>query len=318
MKRTKLQAMVRTAIQPQHQISTEGFLGGAIDKIKAVLTGRKQILNEKKDLSYGSFNTSVVDRLKETVLDEKWLESAKFADKAIKADWAVPGLDFKQMFNPEQPLKHLTTVHNEYKALDKHIADALKKDRSTVFRIYNAMFKELAKHYEDDDFDFGAITLKYDVQVDKIPHLQQAIASKAIHLLGNVEVSAKKSESGYSYDRKILNSKVSEIPTLTKEQAVELAKFLLTVLDASNSGSHVEYVYSNYDDWDTMGCNADLSVSAYAVMENEELAYAVEHSLVWKRFSAPDVIEASFAADLEAAQVAFILNCMRWLNESVK
>lgn len=229
MKRTKLQAMVQSALSPQHQISTEGFLGDVVSKITDLFSSRKKLL-EKGDYDKNGPSTKVLkDRLKETVLDAKWMEKATLKTQPISAQWALPGLDYKQQLKGDV-VEHLKKSVPEYQTAAMAFFKLQVAYSEASNKLFDDYLKEIASAYKAGK-DLTSVMAEFDKKSTAIKAPTASLKSKPLDLFNNRQLVSEKPPTYVNFTQPAKSS-VTSIPPLTKEGVVEVAKLLLSVLES--------------------------------------------------------------------------------------
>lgn len=311
MQRTKLQAAVRQAVYGQPVVATEGFLGDAIDKIKAVFTGSAghQVLTPD-EIKRGKIDVqSAMVRLTETVLNNAWLTKAELATGNISAKWAIPGLDYKAKLSAEKPTAHLGMAISDFLATLKVYSNVVKKHSQEGQKLYSILLKKLVKTNGDSKAVL-AVLEEGDVEFAKIIPPYKHMATHPIDLIGNANYSFK--DGKVVRDEKPCASE--NLPTLDKTQIVELAKLVTDFLEQDPE----DMVTDNQDfiDWDSIG--HDLQQAGASSEVANKILEELPASTFLNAFEYQNAWDDKAVSLLYKGTGDIVTRILLWINASIK
>jgi hypothetical protein len=308
MQRSKLQALVRASVT-QQTVSTEGFLGDLVDSVKKLFSGSDRLLTKDEIKKGRVAYDKLADRLKSTVLNDQWLDAAVLNTSVIRAEWAIPGLDYRSSFNSNDPLKHIETAISETTKLAKVYGDAIAKQAATQTAIYNKLIKQVVKAKDDEQLQDNAVDTA-DAAFDKIVPVKNLLQSHPIETFGNCRFTLKDGK----LDKIIAPSKLETLPVLTKPQLKQLAEMLLKLIDANLNGNI--YDKADFIDWDGMIHDIMHEVGNYgddsAIVDIINKTKLAREGQSHDPFNDPGITSILSAIDL------LHIRPLMWMNASIK
>lgn len=252
MRRIKLQSLVRASLTQEQTISTEGFFGDLLSKIGELLSNRKKILTEAESKKLLADNKALILRLKETVLNPKWMAKSESKTQEIAAPWAIPGLDYNSELNKGSVVTHLE------KTIPKFLHDC------KAFRVLQQKYSDetnaLYDHYLTDivaavkgNKSIEDVIANYDKKCKSIVDPISTLTAKPLIVFGNKKLAYNK-KSKLVEDVRTGDSKVKALPALTKDEVVTVANMLVSLIEsplASDDG--LKYII----DWEDIKFKLD-------------------------------------------------------------
>jgi hypothetical protein len=321
MQRTKLQAAVRQAVYGQPQVAIEGFLGDMINGIKSLFKAKKVEIFKKGEEKTNSVHFSrFVERLNKTVLNRAWLSECTLKTDPITEAWAIPGLDYRGLLNPTQPLKHLESAIADYhKEVKLHLSD-IEKYKKDCKALYAQMLKALGQS-DGSKKSVAECMENIELAYSKVTNMATYVSKRPYEFIGNskYEFHVNKNQIGYTtLETKTLRDvhkcKHEQLPPLTKEQIHALATLIVKLIsddpyDAINEAQ-------DYVSWETM--DDEVTKAGYPSEELDVFNNAAENSVFLAEFSVEHGFDGVGVKELLEVFDMLVIRSLQWINASIE
>lgn len=309
MQRKKLQALVRQSLVQEQQIATEGFLGDSIDAVKKFFSMSPSLLTKEEVKKERVLFHKIADRLKATVLNDRWLEEAELATSPITAQWAVPGLDYKGQFSETDPLKHLKQAIADTTKTVGVYSGIISKHSVAYQKIYRKLIADVVKAKDDEQAQENALDAS-DKAFDALTPVKQSLQQYPVDMLGNIHVTVKNGK----LDKSVSATKVTAVQPLTKVQMKELASLLLKLVEADLDGKIFQS--GDYIDWD--GLIHDVKDEADGYDDAEKYMDVIGRSKIARNGYDQNAFDDSGITTVLSAIDLLYIRPLLWMNASIK
>ena len=320
MQRAKLQAAVRQAVYGQPQVATEGFLGDIINGVKSLFKEKKIEIFKKGEEKTNSVNFSkFVDRLNKTVLNSAWLSKCSLKTEPITESWAIPGLDYRGLLNPTQPLKHLELAISDYHKEVKLHLSFIEKYKKDCKALYAQMVKDFGKS-DGSKESVSECMEKTELAYSKITDMTEYVSAHPYEFIGNskYDFRAKKNDLGHrSLEVKVQHGihkcKVDKLPPLTKDQIHALATMVVKLVSDDPYDTLREA--QDYVNWETM--DDDVVSAGFPEEDISRFQDAAEHSVFLADLSIEHGFDGVGIEQLLHVFDLLVIRSLQWINASI-
>lgn len=218
------------------EVAVEGF-SDVLKNVSKIFSTRPKFNDEELFGKYSVRQDELVKLLNNTVLRSGWMDDCEVKTGTFDNLAAINMLDYKGRIGKDGVL---ATVHAGIEQYRKVMTPYYKKflhHAETVEEIHNVAVKAVTGDEDGDE----VILVKAIKDIKALPSVLKTFSKT--ELMGNVEVFADKN----SLESRDLKVKQQPIPLLTKEEVVDVAKLIITILGDKS----LEAPFMPYPDYDT-------------------------------------------------------------------
>ena len=208
-------------------VSTEGFFGDILGKIKSAFKGKQKFPTDKE-----SFNDKELEELKkllnETVLNDTWLKDVTFLDGEISSVGILPQLSYDGTFDESDPVGFLTKAIEKVNSVwSKYLSAVIKYD-ADIQKIHADLERKTAKYTEEDDEVVEKLIQAAIAAVEKLSFPGTVLPAK-FPILGSEYLVYDRAAMRVNEIRD--SKKYGPIPRLTSVQVKPIANLIVKLID---------------------------------------------------------------------------------------